>query len=48
MTLLPKMDVLTVKRGATRDVRFGPKADIGGATLFDHFVGALLDARGHG
>jgi hypothetical protein len=42
--LPPKADMCD----ATSDVRFGPIADIGGATLFDHFVGALLHAQGHG
>jgi hypothetical protein len=36
--------------GAARDVRFGPKADSCAATkrsLFDHFVGDLLEMHGH-
>src|SRR5262249_37149015 len=39
--LPPKADMC----GATRDVRFGPKADIG--SLFDHPVGALLEMHRH-
>jgi hypothetical protein len=42
--LPPKADMCT----ALVHVCFGPIADIGGATLFDHFVGALLHAQGHG
>jgi hypothetical protein len=31
--------------GATRDVRFGPKA--GHCRLFDDLIGTLLELRGH-
>src|SRR5262245_65841619 len=45
--LSPKADMC----GATRDVRYGPKADSCSAAielLFDHLVGAVLDRLRHG